>query len=65
MTEPVLNLECLEAEARELMALHAAIAPRGFQSARERAYYHALIDALLDRWLLISAFNDTSDLDPV
>lgn len=40
--------ETLEAQARQLMAKHAAITPRGYDTTRTRNQLHAQIDALLD-----------------
>jgi hypothetical protein len=42
--------ERIEADIRRQMALHAAIAPRGWQSSGDRAALHKSIDGLLDRW---------------
>ncbi|MAE64141.1 MAG: hypothetical protein CMJ18_07680 [Phycisphaeraceae bacterium] len=42
-------LEFLEAYARYAMHEHAAIEPRGYDSARRRAEIHADIDATLDK----------------
>lgn len=40
----------IEAQARKLMAAHAATPARGFDSERKRALLRAEIDALLDDW---------------
>lgn len=44
--------ERLEASVRRLMAQHASIEPRGYDTTRERARLHRLIDTGLDEWLL-------------
>ena len=41
----------LEAEARKLMAAHAATPRRGWDSERARADLRELIDVHLDEWL--------------
>ena len=48
------NPEDIEAEVRKVMAAHAAIKPRGFDSIKERARLHRLVDTLLDEWSLIA-----------
>ena len=42
------NPEDIEAEVRKVMAAHAAIKARGFDSIKERARLHRLTDVLLD-----------------
>lgn len=42
--------ETLEAEVRKLMAAHAAIKPRGFDTIRQRDALHRRIDDLLDQY---------------
>lgn len=49
--------EDVEADTRVLMAKHASIAPRGFDSNRERAAYHARIDQLLDEHSIFAALK--------
>ena len=51
--------ERLEASVRRLMAQHARIAPRGFDSTRERDRLHRLIDTGLDEWLLNAPVVET------
>ena len=46
--------EELEAEVRVLMARHAAIVARGFDSVKKREGIHRKVDALLDEWLMLS-----------
>ena len=42
------NPEDIEAEVRKVMAAHAAIKARGFDSIKERGRLHRLTDVLLD-----------------
>ena len=48
------NPEDIEAEVRKVMAAHAAIKARGFDSIKERGRLHRLVDSLLDEWSLIA-----------
>lgn len=45
--------EFIEAQVRVLMAAHAAILPRGWETIRQRQYFHRLIDAWLDDYLVL------------
>jgi len=42
----------IEATIRRLMAAHTALAPRGWETIRQRQKIHARIDALLDELAL-------------
>lgn len=46
-------MELLEALIRHAMADHAAIKPRGFDSARDRAKIHREIDSMLDHYAVL------------
>ena len=48
------NPEDIEAEVRKVMAAHAAIKARVFDSIKERGRLHRLVDSLLDEWSLIA-----------
>lgn len=47
--------ETIKAKTLLLMAQHAAIEPRGFDTIRARAEIARQIDDLLDDWLLLTA----------
>lgn len=49
---PTRHPDDVEAAARVLMAKHASIEPRGFDSIRERQLLHKRIDALIDEYQL-------------
>lgn len=56
MTQPS-EQETLEARVRHLMARHAAIKPRGYDTIRARHELHSQIDELLDHH---AASSDTA-----
>jgi hypothetical protein len=51
MPDTLTDPATIEARCRRLMAEHAAIEPRGWDSDDKRADLRELIDAWLDAWL--------------
>lgn len=58
VTEVELDPAAIRSKVLCLMVQHTAIAPRGFDSIRERADLHKRIDVLLDRHALASSSFD-------